>query len=98
MSKMQVATSIVNRKAGAIPEILKLEALGMDVLKAMLKELGAKCGGTLRERAERMLALFLLNIEGPGLKASGRTVPGGSEVDFIQDEVQLTLMMPKLKK
>jgi hypothetical protein len=51
-----------------------------------------------RVRAERMLALFLLNIEGPGLKASGRTVPGGSEVDFIRDEVQLALMMPKLKE
>lgn len=51
-----------------------------------------------RVRAERMLALFLLNIEGPGLKASGRTVPGGSEVDFIRDEAQLALMMPKLKK
>ena len=51
-----------------------------------------------RVRAERMLALFLLNIEGPGLKASGRTVPGGSEVDFIRDEAQLALMMPKLKE
>lgn len=51
-----------------------------------------------RVRAERMLALFLLNIEGPGLKASGSTVPGGSEVEFIRDEDQLALMMPKLKE
>jgi hypothetical protein len=50
-----------------------------------------------RVRAERMLALFLLNIEGPGLKASGRAVPGGSDVNFIADDTQLSLMMPKLK-
>lgn len=48
-----------------------------------------------RARAERMLALFLLNIEGPGLKASGDEVPGGSHPDFIEDSVQLELMMPR---
>ena len=37
------------------PELAELEALGMEVLKANLMQLGVKCGGTLRERAERML-------------------------------------------
>lgn len=48
-----------------------------------------------RTRAEKMLALFLLNIEGPGMKASGNKAPDDSEVDFIQDSTQLNLMMPK---
>ena len=51
-----------------------------------------------RARAERMLALFLMNIEGPGLKANGAEVPGGSEPDFIEDFAQLDLMMPRPKK
>jgi len=51
-----------------------------------------------RARAEKMLALFLLNIEGPGMKASGNKAPDGSEVDFIQDSTQLKLMMPKKKE
>ena len=51
-----------------------------------------------RARAERMLALFLLNVEGPGLEASGNEVPGGSTPDFIEDEFQLELMMPRPKK
>lgn len=51
-----------------------------------------------RARAERMLALFLMNIESPGLEASGDKVPGGSYPDFIEDAVQLELMMPKPKK
>ena len=51
-----------------------------------------------KTRAERMLALFLLNIEGPAMKASGNLSPDDSVVDFIQDETQLNLMMPKLDK
>lgn len=51
-----------------------------------------------KTRAERMLALFLLNIEGPAMKASGNLSPDGSVVDFIQDETQLNLMMPKMDK
>ena len=51
-----------------------------------------------RARAERMLALFLLNIEGPAMKASGNLSLDGSEVDFIQDDTQLNLMMPKVKQ
>ncbi|KAL9182835.1 hypothetical protein ACHAXT_004114 [Thalassiosira profunda] len=50
-----------------------------------------------RARAERMLALFLLNIESPGLKAAGEKVPGGSHPDFIEDALQLELMMPRPK-
>ena len=56
-TKRQSSTSSVKNRASATPELLELEALGMDALKSMLKGLGAKCGGTLRERAERMLAL-----------------------------------------
>ena len=33
-----------------------LEALGLDRLKAALLALGLKCGGTLRDRAERLLS------------------------------------------
>ena len=33
------------------------EALGMDALKKMLQSRGVKCGGTLRERAERAMAV-----------------------------------------
>mmetsp|Transcript_10411 Transcript_10411/g.22042 ORF Transcript_10411/g.22042 Transcript_10411/m.22042 type:complete len:552 (-) Transcript_10411:3799-5454(-) len=51
-----------------------------------------------RTRAERMLALFLMNIEGPGFEASGNEVPGGSTPEFIEDAVQLELMMPRTKK
>jgi len=52
-----------------------------------------------RTRAERMLALFLLNIEGPGLEASGNRVPGGSHPDFMEyDALQLELMMPRPRK
>jgi len=51
-----------------------------------------------RTRAERMLALFLLIIEAPGLEASGNKVPGGSSPDFIEDKVQLELMLPRPKK
>ena len=50
-----------------------------------------------RIRAERMLGLFLMNIEGPGLKAAGESVPGGSYPDFIEDEKQLELMKPRPK-
>jgi len=51
-----------------------------------------------RARAERMLALFLTNIEAPGLEGSDNTFPGGSYPDFIEDTVQLELMKPKPKK
>ena len=33
-----------------------LEALGLDRLKAALLAAGLKCGGTLRDRAERLLS------------------------------------------
>eukprot|EP00984_Skeletonema_dohrnii_P004045 scaffold1391_cov84-Skeletonema_dohrnii-CCMP3373.AAC.4 len=51
-----------------------------------------------RARAERMLALFLLCVEGPAMKASGNRSPDDSEVDFIQDSTQLNLMMPKVNE
>jgi len=45
-------------------------------------------------RAERLLALFLLNLEKPGMEAGGATVPGGSDVDFLEDD-HYRIMMPK---
>jgi hypothetical protein len=51
-----------------------------------------------RARAERMLALFLTNIEAPGLEASGQEVTGGSHPNFIEDPIQLELMIPRPKK
>lgn len=51
-----------------------------------------------RARAERMLALFLMNIEAPGLDASGREMPGGSHPTFNEDPMQMDLMMPRPKK
>jgi len=47
-------------------------------------------------RAERLLALFLLNLEGPGMKAAGEFVPGGSDVDFLEED-HYTIMLPKKK-
>jgi len=46
-----------------------------------------------RVRAERMLGLFLLNVEGPFVEGP---MPGGSHPDFIHDELQLKLMAPKV--
>ncbi|KAL7543028.1 hypothetical protein ACHAWF_007305, partial [Thalassiosira exigua] len=51
-----------------------------------------------RARAEKMLALFLLNVEGPGLEASGNAAPGGSDPDFVEDRAQLELMMPRARE
>lgn len=48
------------------------------------------------KRAERLLALFLLNLEGPGVKAAGDSVPGGSEPDYLEEE-HYEIMMPKVK-
>jgi hypothetical protein len=52
-------------------------------------------GDFARSRAERMLALFLMNIEAPGVESSGREMPGGSHPDFIRDPMQVKLMMPR---
>ena len=54
--------------------------------------------GFARAWAERMLALFLMIIEGPGLAASGNTVPRDSSPDFIKDALQLELMKPRPKE
>ena len=51
-----------------------------------------------RARAEKMLALFLCLLEGPGLLAAGESLPGGSFPSFITDEYQLELMQPKQNK
>jgi len=52
-----------------------------------------------RRRAEIMYAMFLMNIEEPGVKASGSSVVGGSSAkDFIEDSKYIELMMPRLKK
>ena len=51
-----------------------------------------------RKRAEIMLALFLLNIEGPAMKASENNAPDGSKVDFVRDENLIHLMQPKVKQ
>ena len=48
-----------------------------------------------RIRAERLLAVFLLNIEGPSLEKANTSMPGGSQVDFIADTSQIQLMMSK---
>eukprot|EP00946_MAST-07B_sp_MAST-7B-sp1_P003272 g3272.t1 len=45
------------------PELAELEALGMETLKAKLMQLGVKCGGTLRERAQRMLQVKGLSAD-----------------------------------
>ena len=45
-------------------------------------------------RAKHLLAILLLNLEGPGVKACGATVPGGSDADFLEED-HYKLMMPK---
>jgi len=57
----------------AFDSVDELELLGADRLKAALLSLGLKCGGTLRQRAERLLAVkgkTLENID-PSLFAKG---------------------------
>ena len=48
-----------------------------------------------RSRAERLYGLFLMSLEGPGVEASGHSIPHGSFADFIDDEVQIELMKPR---
>ena len=43
--------------ADGAADVAALEALGLDTLKAELRRCGAKCGGTLAERAARLFAL-----------------------------------------
>lgn len=49
-SKLKVSRMCLDQ-AGSAEE---LESLGLDVLKDELNKLGMKCGGTLKERAERL--------------------------------------------
>ncbi len=55
----------------------ELEALGLDTLKNALMKRGLKCGGTLQERASRLLSVKGLAPEDidPALKA--KTGKGG---------------------
>jgi hypothetical protein len=46
------------------------------------------------KRAERLLALFLLNLEAPGARAAGDTLLDGSVVDFLEDD-HYRLMRPR---
>ena len=45
------------------------------------------------KRAERLLAIFLLNLEGPGVKAAGDRLLDGSVVDFLAKN-HYEIMMP----
>jgi hypothetical protein len=45
-------------------------------------------------RAECLLAIFLQTVEAPKLKEIGETVPGGSQIDFI-DEDRLRVLLPE---
>jgi hypothetical protein len=47
-------------------------------------------------RAERLLALFLLNLEGPGVRARGDVMPDGSDVDFLEDD-HYQIMLPQIR-
>lgn len=44
-------------RLGMFNDVTELEALGMDRLKEALEALGLKCGGTLRDRAQRLWAV-----------------------------------------
>lgn len=46
------------------------------------------------KRAERLLALFLLNLEGPGSRAAGDRILDGSVVDFLEAK-HYKIMVPK---
>jgi hypothetical protein len=46
------------------------------------------------KRAERLLALFLLNLEGPGVRAAGDKLLDGSVVDFLEDD-HYQIMTPR---
>jgi splicing factor 3A subunit 3 len=62
----------------AFDSVEELELLGADRLKAALLALGLKCGGTLRQRAERLLAVKGKKLEeiDPSLFAKGARPAG----------------------
>lgn len=41
----------------SVQSVAELECLGLDVLKAALLARGMKCGGTLKQRAERLFSV-----------------------------------------
>jgi hypothetical protein len=49
-SKLNISRMCLDQASSAE----ELESLGLDVLKDELNKLGMKCGGTLKERAERL--------------------------------------------
>ena len=65
--------------------VKQLEKLGADVLKAALTALGLKCGGTLTQRAERLLAVKRSgpdNID-PSFLAGAKSREGGDRKERI---------------
>ena len=51
-----------------------------------------------QRRAERLLALFLLNLEGPGVRAAGDDpLPDGSDVDYLEPN-HYEIMIPRQRK
>ena len=61
--------------AHAAESVAELEALGLEVLKHELLRLGAKCGGTLAERAARLFRLKGVTVL-DGLPQAEAAMPG----------------------
>lgn len=55
-----------------IHSVDELEELGMDELKAILFSIGLKCGGTLKERAERLFSVKGLQVDDIPEKLRGK--------------------------
>lgn len=71
-------------RLGMFNTVEELEALGLDRLKQGLEALGLKCGGTLRDRAERLWSIRGKKLEDipAKLKAPIKKAQDGTETDM----------------
>lgn len=76
-------------RLGLYNSVEELEALGMEALKEGLEALGLKCGGTLRDRAERLFSVrgkksedIPAHLRAKGNKKCGPSAEGGKDTDF----------------
>lgn len=77
----------------------ELETMGAEQLKEKLSQLGLKCGGTLRQRAERLYALKGRSLEELDAKmfAKGKAVAALRSEQELQQTQQLALSVVSLE-
>jgi len=79
-----------------------LEALGADRLKEALEALGMKCGGTLKQRAERLFSIKGKDTIPPKLLATGqvktsKTLDKKAQQDCALKEFQISFLCEQMK-